>query len=107
MGAQMLGEFDIARLVERAGEVGGAHDRAQHRGRIAGIGAQVAVAQIVRREQRCAAGQIQDDIAARRGAVAPGAERELRARGGRRLRVVVDGEVEGAEMSLGGCGSCP
>ena len=50
MRAQVLGEGDIARLVEGADEVARLEHRAQHRRRIAGIGAQIAVAQIGRRE---------------------------------------------------------
>ena len=46
MRADVLGEGDVARLVEGADEIARLEHRAQHRGRIARIGAQIAVAQI-------------------------------------------------------------
>jgi len=39
-------------------------DGREHRGRIVGVGAQIAVAQVVRRKERRAAGQIEDQVAA-------------------------------------------
>ena len=66
------------------------------------VGAQIAVAQIVRGKQRRAAGEIDDEVAARHRAVARHAERQHAARGGQRRRVVVDHKLERAEMSLGG-----
>ncbi len=50
MCAQMIGEGDVARLVEGADQVGGFQQHTQHRGRVAGIGAQIAVAQVMSRE---------------------------------------------------------
>ena len=50
MRAEILGERDVARLVEGADEIARLQHRAQHRRRIAGIGAQIAVAQIGARE---------------------------------------------------------
>src|SRR5207247_2432935 len=81
--AQLLGKSDVTRLVEAADEVACLEDRAQHRSRIARIGAQITVAQIVRREQRSAAGQINDQIAMRDGSLLRRAERQCAARGWR------------------------
>ena len=47
MGAQVIGEIDVARLVEIPDEIARAQHRPQHRRRIAGISAQIAVAQVV------------------------------------------------------------
>ena len=74
MRAEILGEGDVARLVEGADEIARLQHGAQHRGRIARIGAQIAVAQIGRGEQRRAAGEIEHQIAARHRAVARCAE---------------------------------
>ena len=101
MRAQVFGEGDVARLVEGADQVAGLEHRAQHRGGIGGIGAQIAVAQIVRREQRHAARQIQNDVARRHGAVARRSEGEGTSRRRRRRGVVVDHHLERAEMALG------
>ena len=65
MRAQICGEVDVARLVEGADEIARLEHRAQHRRRIAGIGAQIAVAQIGGGKQRRAAGEIEEDVAAR------------------------------------------
>ena len=70
MRAQIFGECNVARLVEGADEIARLEHRAQHRGGIARIGAQIAVAQIGGRKQRRAAGKIEHDVAARRRAVA-------------------------------------
>ena len=70
MGAEILGEGDIARLVETADEVARLEHRLEHGGGIAGIGAQIAVAQIGGGEQRRAAGDVEHEVAARHRAVA-------------------------------------
>ncbi len=70
MGAEILGEGDVARLVESADEIARLEHRREHGGRIAGIGAQIAVAQIGCGEQRRAAGKVEHDVAARHRAVA-------------------------------------
>ncbi len=100
MRAQILGEGDVARLVETADEIARLQHRAQHGLRVVGIGLQVAVAQVRGREQRRAAGQIEHDVAARDGAVARRPEHQRPARGRRRRGIVVDHELERAEMSL-------
>ena len=48
MRAQIGGEGDVARLVEGTDEVARFEYRTQHRRRVAGIGTQIAVAQIGR-----------------------------------------------------------
>ena len=81
MRAQVLAEIDVARLVEVADEIARLEHGAQDRRRIAGIGAQIAVAQIGGRKQRRAAGQIDQDVAARRAhRCAPGRTAARRAR---------------------------
>ena len=74
MGAEILGEGDVARLVEAADEVARLEHRREHGGRIAGIGAQIAVAQIGRGEQRRLAREVEHDVAARHRAVPGRAE---------------------------------
>jgi hypothetical protein len=59
-----------ARLVELADEVGGLHDEALDRGRVARIGSQVAAADLMRREERQPTREIDDDVAGRGRAVA-------------------------------------
>ena len=70
MRAQRSVVGDVTRLLEGADEVARPEDRLQHRGGIAGIGAQIAVAQIGGGEQRRAAGQVENDVAARFCAIA-------------------------------------
>ena len=101
MRAEAFGEGDIARLVERAGEIARFQDSAQQGGGIAGIGTEIAVAKIRRGKQRRPAGEIENEIAARRGAVAGLPERESAARRRVRLRVVVHDDLKSAEMALG------
>ncbi len=101
MRAQILGVSNVARLVEAAGEIARFEHRAQYRRRIARIGAQIAVAQVGGRKQRRAAGKIDQYVAARLRIVARLAKRERVARGRAGRGVVVDGEIEGAEMALG------
>ena len=100
MCAQILGEGDVARLVEGAGEIArlehGAHDGS----RIARIGAQIAVAKIGRGKQRRATGEIKNEIAARHRAVSGRPERERAPRRRQRLRVTVHHDLEGTEMAL-------
>ena len=101
MRAQVFGVGDVARLVEAAGQVARLEHGAQDRRRVAGIGAQIAVAQIGGREQRRATGQIDQQVAARLRLVARGAEAERIAR--RRLGrgVAVDRHVKRAEIAHG------
>ena len=56
MDAEFRGESDIPRLIESADEIARAQRGHQHGSGIAGIGAQIALAQIRGWEQRCAAG---------------------------------------------------
>ena len=75
---------DVARLVKLADEGGGRERRARDGRRVARIGPQVAVAQIVGREQRQAAREVEEKIAPRGRPVArrPEDEPAPRGRGG-------------------------
>ena len=95
-------KVDVARLVEGADEIARLQHGAEHGSRVAGIGAQIAVAQVGGGKQRRAAGQIEHQIALRLRAVARRPECQRAARRGRGLRIVVDGHFERAEMALGG-----
>ncbi len=101
MGAQILCEGDVARLIETADEVARLEHRLEHGRWIAGVGAQIAVAQVGCGEKRRLAGQVEHEIAARHRAVAGRGEVQRPARGRRRLGVAVDGELERAEIALG------
>ena len=80
MRAEVGGEVDVFRLVEAADEIARLQHRAQHGCRIPRIGAQIAVAQIVRRKQRRPAGKIKHEVAARGRAVARSAQRRSASR---------------------------
>src|SRR3546814_16753382 len=69
MGADLAAVLHVARLVELADEVGDLEERALHRRRVAGIGAEVAVALLRRREQRLAAGEVENEVALGKGLV--------------------------------------
>ena len=99
MGAQVGGECDRARLVERADEIARLEHRAQHRGRITWVSAQIALAQVRRRKQRSIAGQIDHDVAARHCAVLRIAEFERGARTRQWCGVAVDDQLERAQIS--------
>ncbi len=101
MRAEIFGENNVARLVEGADEIARLEHDAQHRGRIARIGAQIAVAQIGCREQRRTAREIENEIASRLGAVARHGEGQFAARGWRRCGEIVDRHLEGAEIAFG------
>ena len=64
VGAERGIEIDEARLVEFADQLPRGRDRALHRGGIRRIGAQIALADFMRREQRRAARQVEDHVAA-------------------------------------------
>src|SRR5438552_100486 len=94
MGAQRRGKIDVARLVELADEVDQIEQRALHRRRIAGVGSEIAVAALRRREQRRSTRQVEDQVAARGRAVARRVECEGGAladvgEGDRRFRVIL------------------
>jgi len=80
MGAEIVGEGDVARLVEAANEISCLEHRFEHGRRIAGIGAQIAVAQIGCGEKRRATGDVEHEIAARHRAVAGRSETQRAAR---------------------------
>ena len=101
MGAQAVGELDEFRLVEGADQLHGVEDDALDGGPVARVGAKVAAAQLVGGKERSLAGQIDDDVAGGAGAVARGAEDEPVAGGGGRHGVIVDPELESAEMAAG------
>ena len=62
MGAELGREVDIARLLELADEGGGLQERTGHGGGVPRIGPEIAVAPLVRGEQRRAAGEIEHEI---------------------------------------------
>ena len=101
VGAEIVGEGDVARLVEAADEISCLEHRLDHGRRIAGIGAQVAIAQIGCGEKRRATGDVEHKIAARHCAVAGRSEIQRAARRRRWLGVAIDGELERAEIPLG------
>src|SRR5215510_16380428 len=101
MRAELGGKIDVLRLVEAADEVARFQHRAQHRCRILGVGAQIAVAKVMSREEWRAAGEIEHEIAARGRAIARRVEHEGLARGGAWRGKVVNGEFEGAKMAPG------
>ena len=101
MRAQILGKCDVARLVECAGEIARLEHRAQHRGRIARIGAQITLAQVGGGKQRRAAREVEHDVAARRRAVARRAKCQFAARRWIGRGIVVHRQFEGAEIALG------
>jgi hypothetical protein len=70
MGAKIGMEVDVAWLVELADQVGQGEQRPLHRRGIAGIGPEIAVALRMRREQRRAAGKVEDQVAFAGDAVA-------------------------------------
>ena len=77
MRAQRLFKMNVARLVEGTDQPAGVGNGALHRGAVARIGAQISRAQIMRREHRRAAGEIEDQVAGRGGAVARRPEQSL------------------------------
>ena len=101
MCAQILGKIDVARLVEGAGEIARLEHGAQHRRRIARIGAQIAVAQVGSGKQRRAARQVEHDVAARRRAVARWPKRQFPARRRIGRGIIVHRQFESAEIALG------
>src|SRR5947209_19930892 len=101
MGAKIGMEINETRLVELADEMACLEQYALDRRRIARVGAQIPASQIVRSEQRRAAGKIEDEIAARCRSIASRTKNEARLRRRRGNRVIVDAQLEGAEMALG------
>src|SRR3546814_10311707 len=101
MGADLAAVLHVARLVELADEVGDLEERALHRRRVAGIGAEVAVALLRRREQRLAAGEVENEVALGKGIVLRRVEAEHAAPRRQRRRVAVHGDAEAAEVALG------
>jgi len=101
MDAEILGKGNVAWLVESADQIACLEHCPKHARGIAGVSAQITVAQVRRREQRYAARKIKDDIAARHRPVPGGSKVKCAARRWRRLRIVVDGQFECAEVALG------
>src|SRR5438445_556262 len=101
MGAELRGEIDVFRLVEASDEIARPKHRAQHCRRIPRVGAEIAVAQIMRGKEWRTAGEIKHEIAARGRAIARRIEDHGIARGRAGRCIVVDREFEGAEMALG------
>ena len=107
MGAERFLEMNEARLVEGADQAAGVRDRALDRGPVARIGAQIARTQFMRGKQRRAAGEIEDQVAGRGGAVARRPEHELGARGGLTAARSRRSQARTARDVRGHCGSCP
>ena len=97
MGAEFGAEIDGARLVEGSHEAGRLGDQLLDHRRRGRVGAQIAGAQIGGGEQRRAAGQIDQDVAARDRPVARLAPDQRGARGGRGPGEAVDRRLEAAE----------
>src|SRR4029077_20576237 len=97
----MVGEGDIAWLLEISRKVARFKDRPQHCGCISRIGPQIAIAQIRRGEQRRAAGKIDQYITLQFDVIARGSEIQPLARGRRWRRIIIDTELERAEMTAG------
>src|SRR6476660_3465791 len=101
MRAKVCGEVYVFWLIETSDEIARLQHRAQHGCGIPRIGAQIAVAQIVRRKQRGTAGKIKHEIAALSRAIAGRLKNEGVTRGGAGCRVIVYDEFEGAEIAPG------
>ena len=101
MRAKVRSKVYVSGLIETSDEIARLQHCAQHGCGIPRIGAQVAVAQIVRRKQRGTAGKIKHEIAARSRAIAGRLKNEGVTRGGAGCRVIVDDEFEGAEIAPG------
>src|SRR5258708_12028639 len=101
MGAWRGVEADVTRLFEGTGKVGGLQDWPEEGGGVAGIGTQIAVAQIGCGEECRSTRQIKNDIAARSRIIARWPEQQCVARGRRSLREIVDHHLERAEIASG------
>ncbi len=101
MRADVGGEVDVAWFVEGAAKIAHLQHSLQQGGRIAGIGAQIAITQVGRGKQRRAAREVEDDVAVRGRTIAGRPEAQHVTGRRRRLRVVVDGQLEGAEVTFG------
>src|SRR5215211_3441070 len=80
VGAEGFVEVDVAWFVELADEVRRLQDGARDGGGVARVGAEIPVEQVVRREQRQATGEVEDQVAPRSRAVARRPEDEFFAR---------------------------
>src|SRR6185437_15397153 len=101
MRAQLDVEIDVTRLFELADQVGEREQSRLHRGGILGIGPQIAVAPLAAGEQRRAAAEIENQVAAGLGAIARRFEAERRSRRWNVRSIIVDNDFERAEMALG------
>src|SRR5260370_32195869 len=99
MGTQRGVVGDVTGFLERTDEIACAENCPQHGGGIAGIGTQIAVAQIGRGEKRRASRQVKNDIAARPCIVARRLEQQCASRGGRGLREIIYPDLLLAEMT--------
>src|SRR3546814_4620239 len=98
MGANLGFVLDVAWLLEFADHVGKVEERTLHRSRIGRIRVEITVALLRRREERRAAGQVEDEVALRSGAVARCREGERLPRRDDQRRIVVHDDLEGAEV---------
>src|ERR1700692_1560650 len=101
MSTQRGVEGDVAWFLEGADEVARIKNRLQHCGGVAGICPQVAVEQTGCGEKCSAASEIQNNIAARSSVIARWPEQQCAAPRWRRLREIVDRDLERAEMTPG------
>ena len=101
MNAKICSECDVTRLFEVADEIAGAQYGLKYGGRIAGIGAEITVAEVSGREQWRAARDVEHDVAARHGAISRRSKGQRVARGGTRRGVIVYDDLERAKMALG------
>ena len=97
---QRLGAH-VQQLFEGADKVRGGHHGSGDRGRMRGIGAQVAFAFLMRREQRRCAAQVEQDVAFALAAVARRGKAQRAAPGGVDHAQRVDGDRELAKRAAG------
>src|SRR3954451_3997338 len=101
MSAERFVEINEPRLVERSDQTARVRNRALHSGAVVRISAQISRTQFMSGEHRSAAAKIEDQVAGRGRAISRRAEHELGPRGGQWQRVVVDRQLEAAEMTAG------
>ena len=101
MRAERLVEADIERLLEGADRLAGLEHRRRDGVGIAGVGAQIALPLLRRREQRRPAGEVEDQVAFGSRAVARAGQREFAAPAGLDLADPVDAQAKPAERARG------
>src|SRR3546814_2998581 len=107
MGAEVGGKVDITRLVELPYEIRGLPHRVGDGGAVTRIDPEIAVAQFVGWKERRAAGEVENEVTTRYGAVARRSEPQRPARGRRRHGEIIDRKLEAAEMADCGADRTP